>query len=235
MALFPVVDNSPPLFIFDSLNNFFLKEIPAMKSKVAALIMAMAVVLLAVTASLAGKVLFEDKFTSLDPAWGAPGPIMDAKDGKLVITPQQNTSQTILNQANVFPNDAEASFTMTFIKAPAPTWGSGLVFWAKDYNEYYAVLVNAEGWFAVQRYVAGRYLLPVAWRESDAIKKGEGAANQVKVATKGNKAAISINGKEVISLSGQPPEGGSLIGFKVASGPEGANSVAFSNFQLVQP
>ena len=206
-----------------------------MKSKVAALMMAMAMVLLAVTASLAGKVLFEDKFTSLDPSWGAPGPIMDVKEGKLIITPGKDTSQTILNQANVLPNDMEGSFAMTFVKAPAPSWGSGLVFWAKDYNEYYAVLVNAEGWFAVQRLVAGRYLLPVAWREFDAIKKGEGAENQVKVATKGNKATISINGKEAISLSGQPPEGGSLIGFKVASGPEGANSVAFSNFQVVQP
>ena len=206
-----------------------------MKSKVAAVMMAMAVVLLTVTASLAGKVLFEDKFTSLDPSWGAPGPIMDAKDGKLVITPQKNTSQTILNQANVFPNDAEIGCTLTFVKAPAPTWGSGPVFWSKDYNEYYCVLINAEGWFAVQRYVAGRYLLPVAWRQSDAIKKGEGAANQVKVVTKDNKATVFINGKEVISLSGQPPQGGSLIGFKVASGPEGANSVAFSDFQVVQP
>ena len=149
--------------------------------------MAMAVVLLAVTASLAGKVLFEDKFTSLDPSWGAPGPVMDVKDGKLIITPGTNTSQTILNQANVLPNDMEASFAMTFVKSPAPTWGSGLVFWGKDYNEYYAVLVNAEGWFAVQRYVSGRYLLPVAWRESDVIKKGEGAENQIKVATKANK------------------------------------------------
>ena len=206
-----------------------------MKSKVAALMMAMAVVLLAVTAGVAAKVLFEDKFTSLDPSWGAPGPIMDVKDGKLIITPEKNTSQTILNQANVFPNDAEGSFAMTYVKAPAPTWGSGLVFWARDYNEYYAVLINAEGWFAVQRYVAGRYLLPVAWRESEAIKKGEGAENQVKVVTKGNKATVSVNGKEVISLSGQPPQGGALTGFKVASGPEGANSVAFSNFQLVQP
>jgi len=206
-----------------------------MKRQSAALTMAMAVVLMAVTASLAGKVLFEDKFTVLDPAWGAAGPIMDVKDGKLIITPEMNTSQTVLNQGNVFPNDAEGSFAMTFVKAPAPGWGSGLVFWARDYNEYYAVLMNPEGWFAVQRYVAGRYLLPVAWRESDAIKQGEGAENQVKVVTKANKATVFINGKEVISLSGQPPQGGTLIGFKVASGPEGSNSVAFSNFQLVQP
>ena len=146
-----------------------------MKQKIATLAMAMAVVLLAVSASLAGKVLFEDKFASLDPSWGAPGPIMDVKDGKLIITPEQNTTQTILNQADVFPNDGEGSFAMTFVKAPASTWGSGLVFWAKDYNEYYAVLINPEGWFSVQRHIADRYLLPVAWRESDAIKSGEGS------------------------------------------------------------
>jgi hypothetical protein len=206
-----------------------------MKRKMATLAMAMAVVLLAVSVSLAGKVLFEDKFTSLDPSWGAPGPIMDVKDGKLIITPKVNTTQTILNQAEVYPNDFEATFAMSYVKAPAPTWGSGLVFWARDYSQYYAVLINVEGWFGIQRNVNGRYLLPVAWRESDAIKKGLGAENQVKVVTKDKKATVFINGKEVISFSGQPPQGGTLVGFKVASGPEGSNTVAFSNFQLVQP
>ena len=206
-----------------------------MKRKMATLAMTMSVILLAVSVSLASKVLFEDQFTSLDPAWGAPGPEMNVKDGKLIITPEMNTAQTVLNQAYVFPNNSEGSFAMTFVKAPAPGWGSGLVFWAKDYSEYYAVLINAEGWFAVQRYVADRYLLPVSWRESDAIKKGEGAENQLKVVTTGDKATVFINGKEVISLSGQPPQGGTLTGFKVASGPEGSNSVAFSNLKLVQP
>ncbi len=206
-----------------------------MKRKMVTLAMAMAVVLLAVTVSLAAKVIYEDKFSSLDPSWGAPGPIMDVKDGKLIITPAVNTTQTVLNQANVFPNDAEASFAMSFVKAPAPTWGSGLVFWARDYNEYYAVLINVEGWFAVQRHVAGRYLLPVAWREFNGIKQGEGAENQVKVVTKGTQATIFINGQQAISFAGQPPQGGSLVGFKVASGPEGSNTVAFSNFKLMEP
>jgi len=116
-----------------------------------------------------------------------------------------------------------------------PIWGSGLVFWAKDYDHWYAILTNPTGWFGVQRYTSGRYLMPVASRESDALKKCEGAENQVKLFTKGNQAKIFINGKEVISFAGQPPEDGSLIGFKVRSGNEGSNSVAFSNFQVVQP
>ncbi len=206
-----------------------------MKSKAAVLLLAVATTMVAATVCLAAKVIFEDKFASLDPAWGSPSSIMSVKDGKLVITPENNTTQTILNQANVLPDDMEASYSMTFVKAPAPSWGSGLVFWAKDYDEYYAILINAQGWFGVQRHVSNRYLLPVAWRESDAIKKGEGAENQVKVVTKGNQATIFINGQEVIALNGQPPQGGSLIGFKAASGPEGVNTVAFANLQVTQP
>jgi hypothetical protein len=206
-----------------------------MKSKTAVLVVALTLLLVVVNLCWAAKVVFEDKFTSLDPAWGSPSAIVNVKDGKLVVTPEKNTTQTILNQANVLPNDMEASYSLSFIKATAPTWGSGLVFWAKDYDEYYAVLINAQGWFAVQRHVANRYLLPVAWRESDAIKKGEGVENQVKVVTKGKQATVFINGKEVITLNGQPPEGGSLIGFKAASGPEGSNTVAFANLIVSQP
>jgi hypothetical protein len=89
--------------------------------------------------------------------------------------------------------------------------------------------------FAVERNTSGRPLLPVAWREDASLKKGERAENQVKLVTKGNQGTIFINGKQVLSFTGQPPEGGSLIGFRVSSGPEGSNTVAFSNFQVVQP
>jgi uncharacterized protein (AIM24 family) len=41
-------------------------------------------------------------------------------------------TQTYLNQANILANDMEANYTVTFVKAAAPTYGSGLVFWAKD-------------------------------------------------------------------------------------------------------
>ena len=39
-----------------------------MKGRLIALVMAMAMVFLAVTAGLAAKVIFEDKFTTLDPS-----------------------------------------------------------------------------------------------------------------------------------------------------------------------
>jgi hypothetical protein len=84
---------------------------------------------------------------------------------------------TNLSQADILPNDMEANYTMAFVKAVAPAYGSGLIFWAKDYNDYYALITSANGWITVQRWTSGRWLTPVAWRESDAIKKGEGAEN----------------------------------------------------------
>jgi len=206
-----------------------------MKGKWTILALAVAMLFLAVTSGLAAKVLFEDKFATLDPSWGNPSATINVKDGKLIITPDKNMTNTYLNQANILPDDMEANYTEAFVKAGDPTYGSGLVFWAKDSDNWYCLMINANGWYAIQRYTMNRYLLPVAWREEPALKKGEGAENQVKLVTKGNQATISINGKEVLTFSGQPPEGGSLIGFRSSSGPGGQNSVAFSNLQIVQP
>ncbi len=205
-----------------------------MKGKLTALVMAMAMVFLAVTAGLAAKVLFEDKFATLDPSWGVPSANLSAKDGKLIINVDQQL-QYFLNQAIVLPNDLEANYTVAFVKAGVPNSGSGLIFWAKDQNDFYCLLTNALGRFAVQRLTSGRWLVPVAWSDAPPLKKGEGAENQVKVVTKGNQATIFINDKEVVSFAGQPPEGGSMIGFLVAGAPGGSNSVAFSSFQVVQP
>jgi hypothetical protein len=206
-----------------------------MKVKWTALVMAMAVVFLTVTCGLAAKVVFEDKFTSLDPSWGAASDQLTVKDGKLLMTPAKNSTSTFLNQATILPNDAEISLTETYVKLGDPSYGSGLVFWARDYDAWYAVVISSDGQYCVSRNVGSRILLPVAWRTSDALKKGAGQENQIKVVTKGNKATIFFNGKEAISFSGQPPEGGSLIGFRGSSGPQDTNTVGFSNLQVVQP
>ena len=91
------------------------------------------------------------------------------------------------------------------------------------------------GYSGIEHQINGRFLMPVAWRPDDAIKKGEGAENQVKVVTKGNQATIFINGKQVYIFTGQPPQGGSLVGFYGSSGPQGQNSFAFSNFKVLGP
>ena len=200
------------------------------------LTMAMAVVVLAVTVSLAGKVLFEDKFTSMDSGWGIASANVYVKDGKLIISPNLNTGLTVFNQSAFLPDDIDATITAKFLKAPAETYGVGFFFWVNSPTEFYGLWLTPSGTFSVLRsVVGGRLLYPVPWQKSDAIKKGEGVDNVLRVVTKGNKATVYVNGQELAVLNGQPPAGGTQIGMGASSGGTAPNVVAFSNLTVVAP
>src|SRR4029077_20748996 len=92
-----------------------------------------------------GEVLYEDNFTNLDPSWGTPGEILSVKEGKLVLKPALNTTQTVLNQANVF-EDADTEVTITLSNGD-PVVSGGLTFWAKDYSNFYCLCIDANGLF----------------------------------------------------------------------------------------
>ena len=81
-----------------------------------------------------GDVLYEDNFTNLDPSWGTPGEILSVKEGKLVLKPALNTTQSVLNQSNVF-DDADTEVTIT-LSSGDPIVPGGLIFWAKDYGNF---------------------------------------------------------------------------------------------------
>ncbi len=170
-----------------------------MRGKITAAAGVLAVLLAWVGPGVGARDVFEDKFAALDPAWGLPSNVVGVKDGKLVVSPETNQSQTLLHQGFLFPSELEIRVSISFVKADDDTYGSGLVFWANDYWDYYALLVNAQGWFAVQRYFGGSYGLPVPWRESDVIKKGIAVDNLLRVATKGDQVTVYINGQELVT------------------------------------
>jgi hypothetical protein len=185
-----------------------------------------------VSACWAASVLYEDKFTSLDPGWGAPDKSFEVKDGKLILTPNAKETYTAVFEGNIFPNDMDVSISMKFVKAEDPTWGAGLLFWSKGLKDFYGLLINANGWFTVQRRMGDRFINPVTWRENAAINKGVGAVNQLRVVTKGNKATVFVNGKELITFTGQPPQGGSQIGVRGASGDDQPNVIEFTDLKV---
>jgi hypothetical protein len=187
------------------------------------------------SAGWGASVLYEDKFTSLDPGWGAPDSFFDIKDGKMILKPAVKETYSAVYEGNIFPNDIDVSITEKFVKADDPTWGAGLLFWGKGLKDFYGVLINANGWFTVQRRVGDRFINPVSWRENAAIKKGVGADNRLRIVTKGTKATVYINDKEVISFTGQPPEGGSQIGVRAASGDDKPNVIEFTDLKVMAP
>src|ERR1700757_4495632 len=129
--------------------------------------------------AVAGDVLYEDDFTNLDPSWGTPGDILSVKDGKLVLKPALNTTQSVLNQANVF-EDADIEVEVT-LSSGDPVVAGGLIFWAKDYSNFYCLCIDANGSFKISHFVTDRWLFPVGWTESDAVNKGLGQVNKLRV------------------------------------------------------
>ncbi len=205
-----------------------------MKRKAIITLMLVAVLGIA-SVSWAGTVLYQDNFTNMDPGWGAPDKYFNIAGGKMTVQPAAKETYTAIYEGNIFPNDVDASINMKFVKAPDPNWGAGLLFWSSGMKNFYGLLINANGWFTIQRRMGDRFINPVSWRANDAIKKGAGADNRLRIVTKGDKATVFINDKEVISFTGTPPEGGSQIGIRAASGDNESNVIEFSDLKVEKP
>ncbi len=196
-----------------------------------ALILVALLLLVPIVRAEAGEILYEDKFANLDPSWGTPGERLSVEDGKLTLKPSSDTTQSILNQANVF-TDADISVDIILPAGDVSVPG-GLIFWAKDLSNFYCLCIDAAGYFKISRYVTDRWLQPVDWIESEAIKKGIGQVNKLRVVTKGHQATAYINDQRVATFNGQPPQGGGCIGVSGGSPENAQNTWQFTNLQVM--
>lgn len=160
---------------------------------------------------------FEDNFESLDPSWGE-GKGYGVKDGKFFIELQPQKYQSVLNEANVF-NEIDATVLVTTNQLDDPTKGdAGLVFWGQDNDNFHALMVTIDGRFCVERLSGGkRWSWPVDWKPADAIKKGIGETNELRVVTKEHNVTVYINGTQVATFKGQHPDGPSMVGMMAES------------------
>ncbi len=178
------------------------------------------------------RVLFEEEFERFDAAWGPPEDWITVAGNKLNIDLKGGGYVTLVNEAFVF-DDADYCVTIEFSGDGKMTTGSGLVFWAEDWDHYYMAVITSDGSFTVFRDIGPRYIQPVQWTDTDAIKKGAGQANEIRVKTEGDEAIVFINGQEVARFKGQPPEGPSLVGLRAELANDDAdNIVGFSNLKV---
>src|ERR1700692_599395 len=187
--------------------------------------------LLPILRVVAGETLYQDNFTNLDPSWGIPGERLSVQDGKLTLKPAPDTTQSILNQANVF-DDADIRVEV-ILPAGAASVPGGLIFWAKDHSNFYCLCIDAAGYFKISRYVTDRWLQPVGWIENAAVNKGIGQVNKLRVVTKGHQATAYINDQQVATFNGQPPLGGGCIGVSGGSPENTQNTWQFTNLQVI--
>jgi hypothetical protein len=178
------------------------------------------------------KILYEDDFSRLDPSWGIFGDILSVKDGKLVLKPAVNTTQSVLNLFNTF-NDADIQVEVA-LASGAPIVAGGLIFWAKDYTYFYCFCIDANGSFEISHFVGSRWLIPVGWTKSEAINKAVGEINRLRVVTKGAQMTAFINDKQVITMTGQPPlgGGGGCVGVSGSSDLDRQSTWQFSHLRV---
>ena len=180
---------------------------------------------------LAGETLYEDNFTSLDSSWGVADGRLNVKDGKLTLKPALNTTRSILNQSNVF-DDADISIEVSMLTGDTNVPG-GLIFWAKDLSDFYCLCIDATGHFKISRYVTDRWLQPVRWTENEAINKGTGQVNKLRVVTKARQATAYINDKQIMTFNGQPPRGGACVGISGGSAANSQSIWQFANLRVI--
>ena len=170
-------------------------------------------------ASAAPQVLFEDTFTTADPAWGFDSGAQ-IKNGALVIKPNPTLAKNYLYQSDVF-TDADISVTVSSPSTDAGA-GAGIVFWGTDTDNYYMAVVHGDGTYGISRYVGNRWMSPAPAAVSASVNKGAGAKNKIRVVTTGSQATLYINDKQIVTIKGQPPVGGGAAGVFAESGDQPA-------------
>jgi len=152
-----------------------------------------------------------DKFAASNPGWGTLDANWAVVDDKLRVTPLLNSSAVLINRKLGF-SDAEITAEVTMSKGEDLDQLGGLIFWAKDYNDCYALVISADGKFALGRKLIGRWINPIAKTGNSAIKTGTGQTNKLRVRTEGSLLTAFINDIQVASLTGEPPQGKTFIG-----------------------
>ena len=162
--------------------------------------------------------LFEDTFTSLDPALGVPSASLQVNGGKLVIAVTgTNKSQTLLYQVGFF-SDADTSVTFSCTSGDTSGANSAaIIFWGVDTNNFYFADVSTDGSSDIYRRSGGRWLHPAAVPVSPSVNKGTGTSNVLRVVTSGKQATLYINGNKMATITGMPPDGGGVVGYFVES------------------
>ncbi len=184
-----------------------------------------------ITPLVAVKIRHQDQFASSNPGWGPLDANWTVAADKLQVTPLLNSSAVLINHHRGFTN-AEISAEVAMSKGDHLDQLGGLIFWAKDYNDCYALVFSADGKFAVGRKLIGRWINPIAKTGNPAIKTGVGKTNMLRVKTEGNLITAFINDIQVATLSGNPPQGFSFIGLYGESAETTQNVWEFTNVKV---
>jgi hypothetical protein len=176
-------------------------------------------------------VLRREEIEPSDLGWGPTDANWSHPDNQIRLTPLMGNGAILVNTVHQF-KDADISAEVVMSKGEDMDQLGGLIFWAKDYNDCYALVVSADGKFAIGRKLFGRWINPTAKTGSSAVKTGLGQVNRLRVQTQGDQFTASINDIKVATLSGEPPKGPWFIGLYGESAELSGNAWDFTKLRV---
>jgi hypothetical protein len=189
-----------------------------------------------VQTSLGSEVVLSDPLTSWPLNFGVQTGNVMLKDGAVHIVESSNSVNWATYPGFNF-TDMDASVTIT---AQTPTGNAaGLVFWSTGPSDFFVIdISDSNGTVAVNRRLSangGSWQVIMPYTANAAIKTGVGAVNTIRIVTKGNSVALSINGQSIGTLAVQAPSGGGTVGIEAEGLATGQPAdYAFSNLSVSQ-
>jgi hypothetical protein len=182
----------------------------------------------------AAQPVLSDPLAAWPLNFGAQTSSISLKNGAVHITvPANSASWTTYSGFNF--TDMDASVTVTPENATGNA--AGLLFWATGPSDFFDFTISdTAGTFGVFKHVstaASPWQTIVPYMKTSLLKPG--AANVLRVVTKGNYVTLYINGQQAGSLSVMAPSGGGTVGIEGEGSAKGPSDYAFTNLTVSQP
>lgn len=191
-------------------------------------------------AACEGKsVQFSDDFTHPNTSWAPPNNEV-FRDGKYVMTVEPNAMIADWPGTPLFSGTYSICVKVKLPVDPNSAAGSGVLFWidpAKNKQggrNLYMAMISPDGFYWVSKQIDGEKSNIIEPVQSDLVRTGPNAVNQIVVTLRNDGGTLLINDKSVGDFTGRPPSQ-SHAGILAGAPAEKKYQVEFSDFRIVKP
>jgi hypothetical protein len=186
-----------------------------------------------------GQPVYADNFQSFDAsAWGPIDNMsltVNSGQGAALILATNGGGANIRFNTRSFAQNIDVCVSLSLAANGNTVNGGGLIFWASDNKNYYALMITGAGTFSVFQQNNGQWTIPTPWTKSNALKTGVNVYNELQVNLAGNNATIVINGQQVTSVAAQPSPTANYLGLISEAGPNKGVAWMFAQFSVTNP
>ena len=184
-------------------------------------------------------VQFSDDFSHPMHSWG-PFSNEVFRDRKYIMTVEPNGTEADWPSAARFSGSYTVCVKLKLPLDPNGAAGSGMLFWIEPENNkkgghnYYMAMMSPDGFYWISRQFDGELSTVIEPVQSDLVKTGPNAVNEIAVALHDNRGVLIINNENAGEFAGQPPNQ-SHAGILAGAPLDKKYQVEFSNFRVVKP